>query len=696
MMPPLFPPSPAARGPSLLRDVDPGTLRALSGGLMFLAYGAVALALLWCAWGRRSPRRWALVVLGPAVLVGGIGCGLAVQWLWGAAEPAADWLLAVGIGAVGALLPACILTRRPPTVAKLGRANARAPGRAPPGTDHRRRLALAAAHSPSVVLIIGRDGRIEYCNPAYYKLTGQHRVALGEKRASLWTCGILDPAAYREVRDALSAGRIWEGERLTSNAQGQRCWYRQYLTPLWDAPDQVSYYLLIAQDITDLKNAAASSRRLAFFDLVTGLPNRTLFRARLEQTHRRAAREGTAFAVMYLDLDRFKHINDSLNHRLGDQVLAAVGKRLRRCLGSEATVARLGGDEFAVLLPNLAHGKMAGAAATAILEALKAPFQIAGRSLFATASIGISLYPDDHHDLDQLLKMADAAMDKAKELGRNRCQFFQDTPRARGERRLALETGLRYALERGELEIYYQPKFELADGRCYAAEALLRWRRPGHGLVGPAQFVPIAEDIGLIVPIGEWLLGAVCRQMAAWQAAGLDLAVAVNLSAQQFQQKNLLRRLDAVLEETRINRARLELEITESAAMHDPEHTAEVLRSMKQRGLTLALDDFGVGYSSLSYLQRFPLDTLKIDQSFVRQLGAGSDGARIIRAMIALAHSLDLMVVAEGVETEAQAEFLRRCRCDWAQGYLYSPPLPAEDFARWVRQQRADVASPTG
>jgi diguanylate cyclase (GGDEF)-like protein/PAS domain S-box-containing protein len=546
--------------------------------------------------------------------------------------------------------------------------------------DELRKLSLAVEHSSSMVLIINTEGRVEYCNPAFCKVTGYGEQEILGRRASILKCRETNDAVSKELWSTLSRGESWEGELLERKKNGELFWCLKYFAPIFDEQGNVTHFVSVSHDITELKKSEETIRRLAFYDPLTKLPNRTLFRELLEQAQRYAMRDGTAFAVIYLDLDRFKNINDSLGHSAGDQLLVAVGQRLRQCLRRGDTVARLSGDEFAIILPGLQHPKMAGAAAATIQEAMNQPFEVAGHSLFVTASLGISLYPTDHSDIDQLLKMADAAMYNSKEFGRNQFQYYSELPHALSGEHLSLQTDLRLAVERGELEVYYQPKFEVDSEQCFTVEALLRWRHPVRGMVSPGLFIPIAEETGLIGSIGEWVLRTVCVQINKWKIQGVDLSVAVNLSAQQFRQKNLLDRIDAVLQETNVDRARLEFEITESAVMNSPERTAEILRSLKARGLTLSIDDFGTGYSSLSYLRMFPVDILKIDQSFVRGIGTPEGDTRIVKAIVALAHSLDLTVVAEGVETRAQLDFLKKLNCDLVQGYFYSPPLPVGEL----------------
>ena len=667
-------------------------LHAISNGVILLAFYSIPLVLLAFLRHRTDfPGRWLLLLLGGFAVLSGTQHLLQ---LWNPWHP--DGGLAGIVKALAALVAiavACMIRPlwarlvampSPDRLLKANREMKDALEKHKQTETELRKLSLAVEHSPNMVLITDREGRIEYCNPSFRRISGYTNEEMKGQRASPWHPDRIAPAARRELWDTLGRGEGWEGEILENNKYGDPYWCLEYVAPIPDERGTIVHYVVMSHDITDLKNSEETIRRLAHFDPLTKLPNRAQFKERLEQTIQDATRDNTAFAVLHLDLDRFKNINDSLGHDLGDKVLVAVADRLCQSLREDDTLARLGGDEFAVILPNLRHPAMAGAAATAIGEAMNRPFEVDGHTLFVTASIGISHFPDNHDGLDQLLKMADSAMCDAKQLGRNQYQHYKESP-GRTDKTLALETSLRYAVERGELEVYYQPKFEMASGRCLSAEALLRWRDPEHGLVAPGRFIPIAEEAGLIPRLGEWLLREVCRQIGQWRISGLDLAVAVNLSAQQFRQKNLLARMDTILEETGVDRSRLEFEITESTMMDNPEQTAEILRRMKRRGLALSIDDFGTGYSSLSYLKLFPVDYLKIDRSFVLDIDSSQQDPRIVRAIIALAHSLDLMVVAEGVETRAQFDFLKKHHCDLAQGYFCGPPMPPDELAGHLR-----------
>ncbi len=469
----------------------------------------------------------------------------------------------------------------------------------------------------------------------------------------------------------------------------------------------------IAQDITERRAAEDRIRNLAYFDSVTGLPNRTYLVEILTQGIAAARRHGRELAVLVLDIDHFKRINDTLGHGAGDSVLQEVAQRLVQCIrgsdrafrgddgragaaagesGALNTVSRLGGDEFVIVLGEVRRAEDSAGVARRIAEALAASFTVEANEMRITVSIGISVFPVDGSDAESLLKNADAAMFHAKEQGRDRSQFFAATMNECAMRRFSLETSLRKALEHDEFLVYYQPKVDIVHGAPCGMEALIRWRRNDGKLVSPLDFIPIAEETGLIVPIGDWVMRSACAQAAAWAVEGLGhLKLSVNLSAAQFRQPGFVGRVSEILAKTALAPELLELELTESMLVEDTAASIAILSELNALGVSISIDDFGTGYSSLSYLKRFPLDALKIDRSFVRDLATDADDAAIVTATIALAHSLRLRVIAEGVETEAQLAFLRSLGCDEAQGYLYSPPIPAEEFREWLIAQHRPV-----
>ena len=441
------------------------------------------------------------------------------------------------------------------------------------------------------------------------------------------------------------------------------------------------------RDITEIKRAEETIRHLAYHDPLTDLPNRMLFEDRLAVALAQARRKKRMVAVMFLDLDRFKVVNDTVGHALGDRLLKGVGERLMGLVRDGDSVARVGGDEFTVLLPDVARPEDTVEVAERILDVLRQPWVLNGHEFHISTSIGIAMYPNDGEDAESLLRNADTAMYRAKDGGRDNYKLYTPTMNARIAERLALENSLRHGLERGEFVVYYQPQVDIGSGRIVGMEALVRWQHPERGLISPAEFIPVAEETGLIVPLGAWVLRIACAQNKAWQEAGVPpMRMAVNLSARQFQLRDLIDTVAQVLEETRLDPQFLQLEITEGVAMQDVEFTVTMLRELREMGVQIAMDDFGTGHSSLSYLKRFPINILKIDQSFVRDLTVDPDDAAIASTIIMMAHNLKLRVIAEGVETEDQLAFLRERQCDEMQGYLFSKPAPAEAFEAMLRQ----------
>ncbi|HEY9827321.1 MAG TPA: EAL domain-containing protein [Stenomitos sp.] len=429
----------------------------------------------------------------------------------------------------------------------------------------------------------------------------------------------------------------------------------------------------------------------AFHDALTNLPNRILFNDRLDFALSNAKRNGQSLAVMFMDLDRFKIINDTLGHSVGDALLKEVAIRLQDCLREGDTVARWGGDEFTVLLPQIRDMDDATHTAHRILDALKAPFEVSPHELYIDASIGISIYPDDGEIAELLLQNADVALYRCKEQGRGSCQLYSPAMNSKAPELFILENYLRHALERREFLLYYQPKVDVQTGEIIGLETLVRWKHPEMGLVSPAKFIPLAEETGLIVDIGTWVLQAACEQAVQWHRQGLDsISIAVNLSARQFFQPDLVNIVHQVLAETQLDPPYLELEITETTAVKYMDFTQSVLRQMQEMGVHIAMDDFGTGYSSLNYLKQLPLNTLKIDQSFIRDLKPNSKDLEIVKAVIALGQGLDLKVVAEGVETEQQCDLLRSLNCNIVQGYLFSKPLPADEITQLLQVNRTE------
>ncbi|HXL73954.1 MAG TPA: EAL domain-containing protein [bacterium] len=445
----------------------------------------------------------------------------------------------------------------------------------------------------------------------------------------------------------------------------------------------------IARDITDRKRAEETIRRQAYYDVLTNLPNRTLFKDRLEQGMKNAHRNKQMLAVVILDLDRFKNINETLGHLLGDKLLVAVSERLLGILNENETIARFGGDEFALLLPQINKVEEATDHAQKIIELLMNPFKLNEHEIHVTTSIGLAFYPDDGTSSELLLKNAETAMYRAKDQGRNNFQLYASGMNVSAFKQLLMENSLRRALEKEEFVIYYQPQINLTTQKIIGAEALVRWQHPDLGLVFPNEFIGLAEETGLIVPIGEWIIKKVCEQSKKWQADGYEkICIGVNLSARQFQQMNLVSTIAKIIADTGLDPQCLGLEVTESIAMKNADFTIAALNEFKKMKIHLSLDDFGTGYSSLSYLKRFPLETLKIDRSFVRDITTDPNDAAIVNAVVALAHSLKLNVVAEGVETEGQLTFLKSHQCDNVQGYIFSHPLSELNFLKFIKEYK--------
>jgi diguanylate cyclase (GGDEF)-like protein/PAS domain S-box-containing protein len=458
------------------------------------------------------------------------------------------------------------------------------------------------------------------------------------------------------------------------------------VSPIHNREGQVTGAVIVFRDVSAAQAMALQMAHSAQHDFLTGLPNRMLLNDRVSQAIALAARHMKKIAVLFLDLDGFKHINDSLGHPVGDKLLQSIAKRLVDCVRGPDTVSRQGGDEFVVLLSEVEQPEDAAIAARRMLQAVAEAHSIGQHDLHVTTSIGVSVYPDDGVDAETLIKNADTAMYQAKENARQSYQFFKPAMNVKAVERQSIEESLRRALERQEFALHYQPKINLRTGEITGAEALIRWTHPTRGPVPPGQFIPIAEDCGLILPISNWVLREACKQARAWLGAGLPLGtMAVNISAMEFRDENFLEGVFAILKDTGLNPRSLELELTESVLMKRAESSESILKILRARGVQVAVDDFGTGYSSLSYLRKFPIDALKIDQSFVRQITSAPDDTTIVTAIISMGRSLNLRVVAEGVETQKEMEFLQAHQCDEAQGYYFGRPVIAQQFASLLK-----------
>ncbi len=525
-----------------------------------------------------------------------------------------------------------------------------------------------------------------HVNPAFERITGYKRADALGRSADFLVGADRDQLGVAEINSAIADGREAHTVLRCYRKDGSVFWNELSIAPVRDAKGTPTHLVGIINDITERKEYEQQLERQNNQDALTGLANRNLLRDRLEQAIAFASRHDSMVALLFLDLDAFKRINDSLGHTIGDAILHATAARIAARVSARDTVARLGGDEFSVLLTDMANARDVSVIAARILADISQPLTIDGREFEVSASIGISLFPTDGHDFDTLLRNADAAMYRAKDTGRNKFHFYTADMNLLAIQRLDLEARLRRAMVRDQLLLHYQPLPSLADGRVADVEALLRWRGEDGQLISPADFIPLAEETGLIVPIGEWVLDSACRQARRWHDMGLALRVAVNLSARQFRDQNLAGMITRCLHDTRLPPHLLKVEITESAVMENAEDAIGILRDLKSLGLTVSVDDFGTGYSSLAYLQRFPIDQLKIDRSFVRDVAEHPDSAAIVRSVIGLARNLRLQTVAEGVETVAQREFLREAGCDLMQGFLFSRPLPPEQIPPLLSQ----------
>ncbi|MBS4096905.1 MAG: EAL domain-containing protein [Sulfuricella sp.] len=553
------------------------------------------------------------------------------------------------------------------------------------------RLRLQAAifeYSDEGILVTDVGHRIISVNKAFTKISGYDAEDVVGQTPALFKSGLHDKEFYRDMSAAIMENGHWIGELWNRRKDGENYPVWMSISGVHNKDGAITHYFAVFTDLTERKNAEKQIYRLAYYDVLTGLPNRAMLHTLLRQSLIESKRNSTHGAVMFVDLDRFKQINDTLGHSPGDFLLKEVARRLLDCLRNEDIVARIGGDEFVVALVDIAKREHASIVAKKILASLAQPLEVQGHELRITASIGISIYPDDGDDAETLIRNADVAMYRAKQGdGHEGYVFFSPDMNRKALERLNMEGNLRRAIERGELFLHYQPQLDLASGAIVGAEVLLRWNHPAIGMISPGQFIPVAEDTGLIIPIGEWILDTVCARNKAWQQAGLPVVkLAVNISVKQFR-PTLAHQVSDILQYHGLAPDLLELEITESMIMKNVEGVIAMMNNFRDLGVAMSLDDFGTGYSSLSYLKRFPIDKLKIDQSFVRGVIHDANDTAITRSIINLAQNLGLRAIAEGVETEAQLNFLKAAGCEEIQGYFYSRPIPETEFVKFLQEK---------
>ncbi len=560
------------------------------------------------------------------------------------------------------------------------------------------KLSLAIDQSPSSVLICDRKWRIVYANQKFSQLTGHNLNSILNKHPRELTHISSDASQneqlWQNIEVQVERAGMWQGEMHSTRQGGEKFWEQVVITPIKDETNNPKQFLILGEDISVRKRYEQQLLRQANYDLLTGLPNRMLALDRLKLALAQSRRDESKVGLMFLDLDNFKHINDTMGHDAGDSLLIEASRRISSSLRGNSTVARLGGDEFLIILPGLEDPADAELVADRILAAFSAPFILSNQEVFVSTSIGVAIYPIDSENSSTLLQQADAAMYQAKNRGKSSFHRFTPDLNQQSRERLKLETQLRKAMEHNELRLFYQPIVETASGKVVGAEALLRWSNPMLGMVAPDKFIPLAEETGLITAMGNWVLQTACKAVKNWQdESGEELTMAVNVSPRQFRDARFVDSVRDALLANNLKSECLELEITERLLLDDSIETYEILNQLDEMGVRLSVDDFGTGYSALSYLKSYPFDSLKIDRSFVKDVMTESEDAALVTAIITMAHSLGLKVVGEGVEDSAQLNFLRNKGCDFAQGYYYNRPVPEQDFSEWFNENLRARAS---
>ena len=548
----------------------------------------------------------------------------------------------------------------------------------------------ALEKTANAIMITDKYGKIEWVNDAFVKLTLFQSTDVLGKKPELLNSNTKESKAYiKEMWQTIKSGNAWSGELVNRRKDGNFISVYQTVTPLVDDLGNITHYISVNEDVTEKNENLKRIAFMATHDELTSLPNRTLLDDRLNQAIAHAKRQQIMMAVLFIDIDHFKYINDSLGHQVGDALLKTLASRLHAVLREEDTIARFGGDEFVIVLPDVADINDIKLLANNLLAEIKKPYEIMSHELMVTGSIGISFYPNDASNADDLIQQADSAMYKAKEMGRNNSQFYTAAINEKITRRLALEKALRKAVKLNQFVLYYQPKVDLKTNKITGIEALIRWEHPELGLVPPIEFIPLAEETGIILDIGDWVIVAACTQMKQWEQDYPNLNnMSINVSARQFWQEEFITRIATILSDTKVTASKIEFELTESIVMDDSNLAITMMKKLKNLGVSLSIDDFGTGYSSLSYLHKFPVDTLKIDRAFVNDLDNEESDSAIIRSIMALADNFSLRVVAEGIEEEYQKEILTTLGCQYGQGYYFSRPVSSVEMSQKLSEDK--------